>query len=162
MTRFTEAFGKKYEDNKQKIFTRKFELGGHTFKVRVPYVNEADEIYKKIQEPNAELIEKSYKEITEPLMAFKDNPDNDGAFEFLENDILVSGKSLRETAKTKVQTEIKITEFFKLLIPEADGYSFDDLTYAEIEAEFPMSVQAQMIEKIAEAISPTYKEIRGN
>lgn len=162
MTRFTEAFGKKYEDNKQKIFTRKFELGGHTFKVRVPYVNEADEIYKKIQEPNEELIEKSYKEITEPLMAFKDNPDNDGAFEFLENDILVSGKSLRETAKTKVQTEIKITEFFKLLIPESDGYSFDDLTYAEIEAEFPMSVQAQMIEKIAEAISPTYKEIRGN
>jgi hypothetical protein len=162
MTRFTEAFGKKYEDNKQRIFTRKFELGGHTFKVRVPYVNEADEIYKKIQEPNEELIEKSYKEITEPLMAFKDNPDNDGAFEFLENDILVSGKSLRETAKTKVQTETKITEFFKLLIPESDGYSFDDLTYAEIEAEFPMSVQAQMIEKIAEAISPTYKEIRGN
>lgn len=162
MTRFTEAFGKKYEDNKQRIFTRKFELGGHTFKVRVPYVNEADEIYKKIQEPDAELIEKSYKEITEPLMAFKDNPDNDGAFEFLDNDILVSGKSLRETAKTKVQTETKITEFFKLLIPESDGHSFDDLTYAEIEAEFPMSVQAQMIEKIAEAISPTYKEIRGN
>lgn len=162
MTRFTEAFGKKYEDNKQKIFTRQFELGGHTFKVRVPYVHEADEIYKKIQEPDAELIDKSYKEITEPLMAFKDNPDNDGAFEFLENDILVSGKSLRETAKTKLQTETKITEFFKLLIPESSEHSFDNLTYAEIEAEFPMSVQAQMIEKIAEAISPTYKETRGN
>jgi hypothetical protein len=162
MTRFTEAFGKKYEDSKQKIFTRKFELGGHTFKVRVPYVHEADAIYKKIQEPDQELIEKTYREITDPLMLFKDNPDNDSAFVFTENDVLVSGKSLRETAKTKVQTETKITEFFKLLIPELEGHSFDDLTYAEIEAEFPMSVQAQIIEKISEAISPTYKETRGN
>jgi hypothetical protein len=162
MTRFTEAFGQKYANNKQKIFTRKFELGGHTFKVRVPYVQEADDIYKKIQEPDEILVEKTYQEIVEPLMAFKDNSDNDSAFEFTENDVLVSGKSLRETAKTKVQTEIKITEFFKLLIPEVEGYSFADLTYSEIEAEFPMSVQAQIVEKIAEAISPTYKETRGN
>lgn len=162
MTRFSEAFGKKYEDNKQKIFTRKFELGGHTFKVRVPYVHESDEIYKRIQEPSSEVIEKAYKAISEPLMAFKDNPENDSSFVFTDDDVIIEGRSLRQTAKTKVQTEIKITEFFKLLIPEVPDQTLDDLTYEEIEAEFPMSVQMQMAEKIAEAISPTYKEARGN
>ena len=76
--------------------------------------------------------------------------------------MIVEGRSLRESAKTKVQTQIKITEFFKLLIPEVPDHSLADLTYEEIEAEFPMSVQSQMIEKIVEAISPTYKEARGN
>lgn len=162
MTRFTEAFGKKYEDNKEKIFTRKFELGGHTFRVRVPYVHESDEIYKRIQEPSAEAVEKAYKVITDPLMAFKNNSDNDQTFLFTEDDVIVDGRSLKDTAKIKVQTEIKITEFFKLLIPEVADQSLADLTYEEIEAEFPMSVQMQMIDKIVEAISPTYKEARGN
>jgi hypothetical protein len=49
-----------------------------------------------------------------------------------------------------------------LLIPEVPDHSLADLTYEEIEAEFPMSVQSQMIEKIVQAISPTYKEARGN
>ena len=162
MTRFADAFGKKYEDNKEKIFTRKFELGGHTFRVRVPYVHESDEIYKRIQEPSPEAIDKAYKSITDPLMAYKESPDNDGAFLFTEDDVIIEGRSLRETAKVKVQTEIKITEFFKLLIPEVADQSLADLTYEEIEAEFPMSVQMQMIDKIVEAISPTYKEARGN
>lgn len=162
MTRFTEAFGKKYEDNKEKIFTRKFELGGHTFRVRVPYVHESDEIYKRIQEPSIEAVEKAYKVITDPLMAFKDNPENGETFLFTEDDVIVDGRSLKDTAKIKVQTEIKITEFFKLLIPEVADQSLADLTYEEIEAEFPMSVQMQMIDKIVEAISPTYKEARGN
>lgn len=162
MTRFANAFGKKYEENKEKIFTRKFELGGHIFRVRVPYVHESDEIYKRIQEPSTEAVEKAYKVITDPLMVFKDNPDNDKTFVFTEDDVIVDGRSLRDTAKIKVQTEIKITEFFKLLIPEVADQSLEDLTYEEIEAEFPMSVQMQLIDKIVEAISPTYKEARGN
>jgi hypothetical protein len=40
--------------------------------------------------------------------------------------------------------------------------TLDDLTYAEIESEFPWTVQIALIEKITEAISPTYKETRGN
>ena len=162
MTRFAQAFGKQYEDNKQKIFTRKFELGGHTFKVRVPYVHESENIYKMIQEPTAELINETFKSIAEPLLRFKDQPDAEATFTFIDDDILVNGRSLRDTAKTKVQTETKITEFFKLLVPENPENSLADLTYEEIEAEFPLSVQLQMMEKISEAISPTYKETKGN
>ena len=75
---------------------------------------------------------------------------------------MVDGRSMREAAKNKAITEARITEFFKLLVPELDGASLDDLTYKDIEDEFPMSVQLQIVEKIGEAISPTYKESRGN
>jgi hypothetical protein len=59
-------------------------------------------------------------------------------------------------------TEARITEYIKLLIPENPENSLVDLTYADIELEFPMSVQLLLCEKIGEAISPTYKEARGN
>jgi hypothetical protein len=162
MTRFTDAFGKKYEENKEKIFTRKFDLGGHTFKVRIPYVHESDTMYKLIQEPAQELVDATYQTIAEPLMRFKDQPDAEATFTFTDDDIVVNGRSLRDTAKSKVQTETKITEFFKLLVPENPENSLADLTYEEIAAEFPLSVQLQLMEKISEAISPTYKETKGN
>jgi hypothetical protein len=94
------------------------------------------------------------------LRRFADNQTEE--FKFTDNDILVDGRSMREAAKNKAITEARITEFFKLLVPELDGASLDDLTYKDIEDEFPMSVQLQIVEKIGEAISPTYKESRGN
>jgi electron transfer flavoprotein alpha/beta subunit len=159
MTRFADALGTKYQQNREKIFTRKFELGGHTFKVRIPYVHESDAIYKRINEPDEAKVAQAYKQMTEPLMVLKDQ---DAGFTFTEDDVLIEGRSLKEAAKQKIQVEIKITEFVKLLVPELEGASLDDLTYEEIEAEFPMAVQMQLVEKIAEAISPTYKESKGN
>jgi len=159
MTRFADALGTKYQQNREKIFTRKFELGGHTFKVRIPYVHESDAIYKRINEPDEAKVAEAYKQMTEPLMVLKDQ---DAGFTFTDDDVLIEGRSLKEAAKQKIQVEIKITEFVKLLVPELEGATLDDLTYEEIEAEFPMAVQMQLVEKIAEAISPTYKESKGN
>ena len=123
-------------------------------------VAESDAIYKKVSEPDEDLVEKVYQEITKPLLQFQDNQ-TEGC-EFIDNDILVDGRSMREAAKNKAITEARITEFFKLLVPELEGASLEDLTYADIEEEFPLSVQMQIVEKIGEAISPTYKEARGN
>lgn len=159
MTRFADALGAKYQQNREKIFTRRFELGGHTFKVRIPYVHESDEIYKRINEPDEAKVAEAYKQMTEPLLALKDQ---DAGFTFTDDDVLIEGRSLKEAARQKVQVEIKITEFVKLLVPEQEGATLADLTYEEIEAEFPMAVQMQLVEKIAEAISPTYKETKGN
>ena len=159
MTRFADALGAKYQQNREKIFTRRFELGGHIFKVRIPYVHESDEIYKRINEPDEAKVAEAYKQMTEPLLALKDQ---DAGFTFTDDDVLIEGRSLKEAARQKVQVEIKITEFVKLLVPEQEGATLDDLTYEEIEAEFPMAVQMQLVEKIAEAISPTYKETKGN
>jgi hypothetical protein len=160
MTKFSSAFGDKYQTNRKNLLIRSFELGGHTFKVRIPLVAESDEIYKKVSEPDEETIEKVYQEITKPLRQFENNQTEE--FQFTDNDILVDGRSMREAAKNKAITEARITEFFKLLVPEMEGASLEDLTYADIEEEFPISVQMQIVEKIGEVISPTYREARGN
>jgi hypothetical protein len=160
MTKFSAAFGDKYQTNKRNMLTRSFELGGHTFKVRIPLMVESDAIYKKVSQPDEETVEKVYQEITKPLRQFENNQSEE--FQFTNDDILVEGRSMREAAKNKAITEARITEFFKLLIPEMEGVTFEDLTYADIEEEFPISVQMQIVEKIGEVISPTYREARGN
>ena len=160
MTKFSSAFGDKYQTNRKNLLIRSFELGGHTFKVRIPLVAESDAIYKKVSEPDEETVEKVYEEITKPLRQFENNQTEE--FKFTDNDILVDGRSMREAAKNKAITEARITEFFKLLVPEMEGVTLEDLTYADIEEEFPISVQMQIVEKIGEVISPTYREARGN
>lgn len=160
MTKFASAFGEKYQSNRKNLLTRTFELGGHIFKVRIPLLAESEEIYRKVSDPDEATIENIYKTITLPLQQFKDNQTEE--FKFTEDDILVEGRSMREAAKNKAITEGRITEFFKLLVPELEGASLEDLTYKDIEEEFPISVQMQIVEKIGEVISPTYREARGN
>jgi len=160
MTKLSSAFGEKYQAKRKDLLTRSFVLNGHTFKVRIPLVIESDAIYKKVSNPDDETIEKIYQEITAPLRQFESNQSED--FEFTDTDILVEGRSMREAAKNKAITEARITEFFKLLVPEMEGISLEDLTYADIEEEFPIAVQMVIVEKIGEVISPTYREARGN
>lgn len=160
MTKFSSAFGEKYQTNKKNLLIRSFELGGHTFKVRIPLLAESDAIYAKVTNPDDETITRIYEQLTKPLMQFESSQTEE--FRFVDGDILVDGRSMREAAKNKAITEARITEFFKLLVPELEGASLEDLTYKDIEDEFPMSVQMQIVEKIGEAISPTYKESRGN
>lgn len=160
MTKLGSAFGEKYQAKRKDLLTRTFVLNGHTFKVRIPLVAESDAIYKKVTEPDEETVEKIYQEITAPLRQFESSQTEE--FQFTDNDILVDGRSMREAAKNKAITEARITEFFKLLVPEMEGATLDDLTYADIEEEFPISVQMLIVEKIGEVISPTYREARGN
>jgi hypothetical protein len=97
--------------------------------------------------------------MVKPLMQFKDQAE-DGGFEFKEDDVLVNGKSIKEAARTKVMVEARVVEYIKLLVPEQG--SMEDITFEDIEAEWPTSVQLMMVEKIGELIAPTYKETRGN
>lgn len=160
MTRLAKAFGNKYEKKRTELLIRKFELGGHTFRVRIPLVAESDEIYKRVTNPDAERVGELYKTMSEPLYKHKEAADE--GFQFLEDDILVQGRSLREAAKNKAILEARIVEYVKLLQPEVEGASLEDLTYADVEAEWPLAVQMALVEKIGEVISPGYKETRGN
>ena len=162
MTKLSNLLGEKYQAKRANIFIRSFELGGHTFKVRIPFVAESDAIYKKISDPDQEDIERIYKQLSEPLLSLKDNAQEDAEIEFKENDIVVKGRSMREAAKNKAITENRVVEYIKLLVPEQPDMTLNDLTYEEVEAEFPWTVQVALIEKISEAISPNYKETRGN
>lgn len=162
MTKLSQALGEKYQSKRQNIFTRSFELGGHNFKVRIPFVAESDKIYQKVNNPDEAHIDRIYNQLIEPLLALKNEPDADSEIQFQDNDVIVKGRSMREAAKNKAITENRVVEYIKLLVPEQPDMTLDDLTYEEVEAEFPWTVQLALIEKISEAISPGYKEARGN
>lgn len=163
MTKLSNAFGATYDKVRREILTRKFELSGFTFKVRVPLVAESDAIYSWITNPDKVKIESIYQLLVEPLQKFKDSTEaTESGFEFLENDVFVHGKSLREAARNKALTEARIVEYIRLLIPENPEATLSDITYEDIEAEWPLNVQLALCEKIGEVISPNYKETRGN
>jgi len=158
MTKVAELLGGKYRQAQAAIRTKTFELGGHTFKARIPLVAESDEIFKRVSNPPDELVKKIFDEITAPLRQFP----NAETLVITDEDVTVEGRSMRDAAKMRIAMEIRITEMIKLLVPESPEHSLDDLTYQDIEEEFPLSIQLALVEKISEVISPTYKESRGN
>jgi hypothetical protein len=155
MTRLSSALGTGAE-----FRIKKFELGGHAFRVRVPLVSESDAMHSRIIKPDSAAIDKIYAELTKSLDEFKTLKNEE--LVFTENDVVVSGRSMREAATNKAMMEARITEMIRLLQPENPANTLDDITYAEIEMEWPLSVQLALVEKINEVISPGYKENRGN
>lgn len=160
MSKLATALGNAYTDKRRAIRTRTFELGGHTFKVRVPLTSESDAMFVRVSAPASELVDEIYTTLTASLIKFKDQQSEE--FQVTDNDIIVSGRSMREAAKNKAIMEARITEYVRLLVPEDPEQSMADITYADIESEWPLSVQVALVDKIAEVISPSYKETRGN
>jgi hypothetical protein len=154
MSKLGSALGKKYEENRLSVLTRSFELGDHTFKVRVPSVQEIEAIYNYFKNPNEEKIEEEYQLM---IKAFENLKDQEGV-EVKDNDFIIDGRSIRETAKNKHILQHRIVQYIKFLIPETG--SLEDITYEDVEAEFPLTVQMTLVEKINEVISPDYKDIK--
>ena len=132
-----------------------FELGGQIFRVRVPLTKEMDAIEQRIKAIDEAEEQRRYDKM---VAGFKD-VDVEGVVK-ADNDIIVDGRSTREMVRMVLQMENRVVEFIKLLIP-VEG-TLDDITYEEIEAEWPMSVQFEILAKINEVISPGYKEERKN
>jgi hypothetical protein len=157
VSKIASALGGKYQENRLSVMTRTFVLGDHTFRVRVPAVHEIESIYNYFKSPNLDLVDAAFKSMTYDLVSIKDtNPDG---VVYSDKDIVVDGRSMMEAARNRVILQYRIVEYFKFLIPE-DGQSLADLEYADIEEEFPLSIQIQMIDKISEVISPDYKAIK--
>jgi hypothetical protein len=161
MNQFAQALGSKFIEHKEEIRIRTFELGGHTFKVKVPLTSEYELMQKKMNVPDDETIEKYYQEITKDLIANKEKFINEDGIKYTENDIIVKDKSLREAARNKAVTESRITALFKLLVPEEKDFDMDTITYQMIEELFPFPVQIQIIDAIGETIAPDYSTNRG-
>lgn len=155
MTRLSSALGTGAE-----FRIKKFDLGGHAFRVRVPLVSESDAMHSRIIKPDSAAIDRIYADLTKSLDEFKTLKNEE--LIFTDNDVVVSGRSMREAATNKAMMEARITEMIRLLQPENPANTLDDITYAEIEMEWPLSVQLALVEKINEVISPGYKENRGN
>ena len=157
MSKLGSALGKKYEENRLSVLTRSFELGDHTFKVRVPSVQEIESIYNYFKNPNEEKIEEEYQN----LLVLKDIDGNivsDFRDQEVDGDVVIEGRSMKETAKNKHVLQKRIVEYIKFLIPETG--SLEDITYEDVETEFPLTVQMTLVEKINEVISPDYKDIK--
>ena len=155
MSKLGSALGKKYEENRLSVLTRTFELGDHTFKVRIPSVQEIEAIYNYFKNPNEEKIEEVYQEL---LNTLPKGYEKEEGVEVKDNDVLIEGRSMRETAKNKHVLQQRIVQYIQFLIPETG--SLEDITYADVEAEFPLAVQMTLVDKINEVISPDYKEIK--
>lgn len=156
MSSFASALGKKFVQNKEEIRTREFQLGGHTFKVRVPLTVEVEATQKKIKNLDEELVEKYYQELTKELIENKGEMPKELNVVYEENDVIVDGRSMREASKNKVLMESRIVEMFKLLVPEDKSFNMENITYLDIDELFPLSIQMQVVEAISEVISFNY------
>lgn len=150
MTRLSSAL-----KTTQQIRTKSFELAGNTFKVVVPLNKELEEITQRIIDVPEEDIQVRLEKMTKALTS----TELEGV-EVKDGDVVVNGISTKETVKSILQMERKIVEYFKFLVP-VEG-TLDGLTYEEIDSEFPLQVQFEILEKITEVIQPGYKDARKN
>lgn len=160
MSNFADALGKSFTQNKDQIRIRTFELGGHIFKVKVPLTVELEAMQERLKEPDEAIIDGYYKDLAGQFLDNKEESEKVGVV-FKENDVIVSDRSLREAAVNKAMAQMRITEMFKLLVPEDKDFDMANITYPMIEELFPFSVQLEVMEAIGKAISPEYKAQRG-
>lgn len=160
MNNLASALGQKFIENKDKVRIRTFELGGHTFKVKVPLTSEFEVMQQRMSKPDEAKVEKYFQELTSDLQKFKDDPTAQEKCVWTDDDVTVDGRSMREAAKNKQIAETRITEMFKLLVPEEQGFDMETITYEMIEELFPFPVQMQVVEEIGKTISPTYEAER--
>lgn len=144
--------------NSENIRIRDFTMAGQKLRARIPLSSEMDAINERVKNIN---FDEQYKKLSDPLIEKKELLESE-EIKFVDDDILLNDKSIKEMAKSSAQTNARIVELFKLLVPVIDGANMNDLTYEEIEAEFPFSTQIEIAKKISEVISPGYEEIRKN
>jgi len=159
MNELAQAFGKKFDKDAVRI--KSFEYANHTFKVKIPLTSEYESLLEKANIPNEDLITKYYDEITKDLVSNKNKIKDNKEIVFTDTDVLVSNKSMREAAKNKVLTEQRILALMKLLVPEEKGFEMETITYQMVEELFPFTVQLELIDSIANTITPTYKDQKG-
>ena len=150
MSRIQSAFGEI-----SNLRTKTFELAGYDFKVRVPLTKELDAMQQRIEQFDQAEFQKRFDKMTASFRT--------GTFDGVvvtDDDVIVEGRSTKELVKTILQMENRVVEYIRLLVP-VNG-TIDGITYEEIEAEWPTSVQLEILAKISEAIQPGYKDSRKN
>lgn len=160
MNKLSSAFGQQFKQDNLRI--RSFEYNGHTFKVKIPLTVESEAITDRLLKPDEEKVQKYFDEYAKPFLDNKEEAKDSGVeIEFTDDDVILSGRSLKQSARNKVMLEMRVTEMFKLLVPEQDNFDMQQITYEEIDELFPLPVQIEIMEQISEVVSPGYKDTRG-
>ena len=151
MTRLGAAF-----KNSQDLRIKTFEIAGQTFRVRIPLTKEMEAIEERVKEVDQAKFDERYEKL---VAGFDKNIETAGVV-FTDDDVIVDGRSTKDVVRIGLQFESRVVEFIRLLVPQ-EG-TLDDLTYEEIESEWPLSVQIEIVGKIGDAIQPGYKDERKN
>ena len=168
MSKISALLGDTYEQRRRDLLVRKFDLHGFEFRVRVPLSGETDAIHARISSPPADAVEAAFLKISEPLQKYR--ADADDSMAFTDDDIVLTStgedgkrtvRSLRESARMQVMTSSRITEYIRLLVAADGSDALAEITYDELNAEWPLQVQLALVDKIGEVIAPTYQEARG-
>ena len=77
-----------------------------------------------------------------------------------DNDIIVDGNSIRNVATLSVMWEIKVEQYFYLLVSET-GEPITE-SFEEISKEFPEDVIKQIVNEIEKVIKPDYSSVKKN
>jgi hypothetical protein len=155
MSKLSSAFGKKYESAVAQIRTKTFSIGGHEFKVRIPLTAEMNAMQERIAKVDEAKVKARFESMTKDLRTSERI-----GVDITENDVIIDGKSTLELAKAVLMMEQRVIEYIRLLVPVSG--TLDDITYDEIEEEWPLAVQMEIIDKINDAIQPGYKDTRKN
>jgi len=161
MTNLANAFGSKFMEQKDALRIRSFKFGGHTFKVKVPLTIETEAMFERAKVVDEDKAEKYYQDMAKEFLDNRAKYENDPEVKYLENDVLIKDRSIRETTRNKVLTENRLVEAFKMLVPENKDFDMNTITYADIEELFPFSVQLELLDYINATISPNYTATKG-
>jgi hypothetical protein len=106
MTRLSSAFG-----DIQNLRTKTFELGGHTFKVRIPLSKELDDMQERIAKFDKQEYQKRFDKMTS---SFKESAAIEGIV-VTDDDVVVEGRSTKELVETILQVENRMVEYLSLI-----------------------------------------------
>ncbi len=154
MNKLEKALGSQFVKHKESVRTRSFTMGGHTFKVKVPLTKEFEEMQVRMELIDDEIIDIYYQDL------IKDLEEGENCH-ITEDDVLVDGNSMKAAATNKRILEQRITELFRLLVPEEADFDMANITYPMIDELFPLPIQLQVIKNISETVSPGYEEVKG-
>lgn len=147
MSKLSAALG-----NVDQLRVKTFELGGHRFKVRIPLSKQMDEINERTDKVDPVKFQERFDRTVKGM----EGP----AVERTEDDVIVDGRSTKDLIQSAMRFENRMVEFVRLLVPEQG--TLDDITYEDIEAEWPLAVQLELISAISDAIQPSFGEGRKN
>lgn len=151
MSKLSSAFGAS-----DQLRIKTFEFQGQSFRVRVPRTKELEDIAARCEQIDPDKFKQRY----EKAIAAFDRANANGV-EFTDDDVIVEGRSTKDLVQTSMKMENRIVEYVKLLVPVDNG-TLDELTYEEIDDEWPFAIQLEILAKISEAIQPGYKDARKN
>jgi len=160
MNQFANALGKRFIENQELVRTRSFEMNGHIFQIKVPTTLEFEAITERIKQINQDKVNKYYSDLSKAFIENQVDFEKEGV-EFKDDDVFIKNRSLKETAKNKVITENRITEMFKLIVPEDKTFDMNTITYEMVEELFPFSIQLEVVDHITKTISPSYESAKG-